>query len=87
MLYDVRVAPHSGGEDGRFELERDEPLKAGELFTQVSMIYKVVRVRALPPSEGDFDAVAEVEWAAGPAERHLSTPRSQPFPLPPHNLL
>jgi hypothetical protein len=60
MLYDVRVLAGS-----HFELERDEPLVEGETLGQGSMIYKVLR---LLPAEGAFDAVAVVEWLAGPAE-------------------
>jgi hypothetical protein len=41
MRYDVRVA-----DGGRFELERDEPLAAGEILRRGSMVYKVLRVLA-----------------------------------------
>jgi hypothetical protein len=60
MRYDVRVE-----DGGRFELERDEPLAAGEILRQGSMVYKVLRV--LAGADG-FDAIVVVQLIAGPAE-------------------
>jgi hypothetical protein len=42
-----------------FELELDGPPKVGELLTELTMVYEVVRV--LPD-----DTMIEVEWRAGP---------------------
>jgi hypothetical protein len=60
MRYDVRVE-----DGGRFELERDEPLAAGEILRRGSMGYKVLRV--LGGADG-FDAIVVVQLIAGPAE-------------------
>ena len=49
----------------RFEIERDDPPVVGEMLRQFSMAYEVMRIL---PGEGDFAAVVEVEWRAGPAE-------------------
>jgi hypothetical protein len=69
MRYDVRVAPRGDAEASRFELERDEPLKEDDPIHQFSMVYRVVSIRPLDPSESDeFDAVIEAEWVAGPAQ-------------------
>jgi len=69
VRYDIRVAPHSGGQETRFELEQDEPLKEDDPIRQFSMVYRVKRVQPLDPSESDeFDAIVEAEWVAGPAE-------------------
>jgi hypothetical protein len=59
MRYEVRHG------DSRFELERDEPLKEGETFTQFTMIYRVQRIL---PGNGDFDAIVEVEHVGGPGQ-------------------
>jgi hypothetical protein len=61
MVYEV-LEPAS---KGRFELERSEPLKEDELFTQLGMTYKVVRVL---PGNDQFDAVIEVVHVGGRAE-------------------
>lgn len=64
MRYDVRV---SGG--SRFEFERDKPLVVGEMLQQFNVIYRVKAVRPLGIEESEeFDAIAEVEWRAGPAQ-------------------
>jgi hypothetical protein len=53
----------------RFELEQDEPLQVDDAVHQFSMVYRVRAIRPLSPEESDeFDAIAEVDWAAGPAE-------------------
>jgi hypothetical protein len=65
MRYDVRVL----GRGSRFELERDEPLVVGEMLQQFTMLYEVQGIRPLSTDESEeFDAVAEVEWRAGPAQ-------------------
>lgn len=64
VRYDVRVSDGS-----RFELERDEPLAVGDFLQQFSMVYEVKEIRPLSVEESDeFDAIAEVEWRAGPAQ-------------------
>jgi len=64
MRYDVRVSDGS-----RFELEQDEELKIGDTLQQFSMVYKVKAIRPLSVEESDeFDAIAEVDWRAGPAQ-------------------
>jgi hypothetical protein len=69
MRYEVRVAPHSGGEATRFELEQDEPLKEDDPIREFSMVYRVKSVQPLDPSESnEFDAIVEAEWVAGPAQ-------------------
>ena len=69
MRYDVRVAPHSGGEASRFEHEQDEPLTEGDVIGAFSMSYRVTSVVPLGPSENDeFDAILEAERVAAPAE-------------------
>jgi hypothetical protein len=69
MRYDIHVAAHSGGQETRFEYERDERLEVGDSIRQFSMVYRVTRVQPLGPSESDdFDAVIEAEWLAGPAQ-------------------
>jgi hypothetical protein len=52
----VRVVAGASGQ-GRFELERVEPLKEGERLTQFTMMYKVLRIL---PADDEFDAVLEV---------------------------
>jgi hypothetical protein len=64
MRYEVRLK-NPNGRESRFELERDEELKAGDTIGQGTMIYKVVRI--LPDSD-ESDAVVEAEWLAGPAQ-------------------
>ena len=61
MIYEV-VEPATAG---RFELERDEPPERGELLSQLTVIYKVVRIH---PKSDDYDGVVEVERVAGPEE-------------------
>jgi hypothetical protein len=61
MVYEV-VEPATGG---RFELERDEPPEEGEFLSQLTVIYKVLRIH---PKNDDYDGVLEVERVAGPAE-------------------
>ncbi|MGH3063509.1 MAG: hypothetical protein ACRDMK_04145 [Gaiellaceae bacterium] len=69
MRYDVRVAPHSGGEASRFEHEQDEPLTEGDFIQAFSTSHRVTSVVPLGPSESDeFDAIVEAEQVAGPAE-------------------
>lgn len=69
MLYEVHVAPHSGGQAGRFDHEQEEPLKAGDFIRPGTMVYRVESVRPLDPSESDeFDARVEAVWQAGPAQ-------------------
>jgi hypothetical protein len=52
-----------------FELERDEPLAAGDFLHQFSTVYEVKAIRPLSAEEADkFDAVAEVERQARPAQ-------------------
>jgi hypothetical protein len=69
MRYDVRVAPHSGGEASRFEHEQDEPLTEGDFIQAFSGSHRVTSVVALGPSEsGELDAIVEAEKVAGPAE-------------------
>jgi len=65
MRYDVHVADGS-----RFELERDDddPLVEGDFLRQFTMIYRVKRIIPTDPTDENFDAVAEVDWAAGPAQ-------------------
>jgi hypothetical protein len=65
MRYEVHVAAHGGGEETRFELERDEPLAEGEPFAQFTMIYKVLSIR---PDHGDFDALVEAQQVGGPGQ-------------------
>jgi hypothetical protein len=65
VRYEVRVAPHSGGGEGRFELERDDPLKGGDLLRQGDVLYEVIRVL---PGHDVFDAVVDAEWRGGPAQ-------------------
>ena len=60
MRYDVRVE-----DGGRFELERHEPVAAGEILRRGPTVYKVLRVLA---AVGGFDAIVVVELMAGPAE-------------------
>jgi hypothetical protein len=64
MRYEVRVTNYDGTSTS-FELVRDEPLKAGDLINPGTIVYKVRRIL---PGEGDFDAVAVADWAAGPAQ-------------------
>jgi hypothetical protein len=60
VIYEVAVT------DGtRFELERDEAPKVGEVFTQLTMIYKVLQVL---PENDEYDGVLQVEHVGGPAE-------------------
>lgn len=69
MRYDVRVAPHSGGEASRFEHEQDEPLTEGDFIQAFSTSHRVTSVVPLGPSESDeFDAIVEAEQVAEPAE-------------------
>lgn len=69
MRYEVHVAAHGEAEASRFELEPDEPLSGGDLIRQFSMVYRVKRVQQLDPSEsGEFDAIVEAVWVAGPAQ-------------------
>jgi hypothetical protein len=68
MRYEVRVSDGS-----RFELGRDEPLIEGEFLHQSTMIYKVQRVVPTDLTDENFDAIAEVEWMAGPAEAGFRT--------------
>jgi hypothetical protein len=64
MRYDVRVSDGS-----RFELEQDEELKVGGTLHQFSMVYTVKAIQPLTVEESDeFDAIAEVDWLAGPAQ-------------------
>lgn len=63
MRYDVRVSDGS-----RFELERDAPLVEGDFLRQLTMSYRVKRITPTDPTDENFDAVVEVEWAAGPAQ-------------------
>jgi hypothetical protein len=58
-LYQIRVR----NPEGHFEITRDEAFEPGEVFSQGTMIYKVLRV--LPGSD-DVAAVVEVERAGGP---------------------
>jgi hypothetical protein len=69
MRYEVHVAAHGEAEESRFELEPDEPLSGGDLIRRFSMVYRVKRVQQLDPSEsGEFDAIVEAVWVAGPAQ-------------------
>jgi hypothetical protein len=61
MVYEV-LEPAS---KGRFELERSEPLKEDERFTQFDMTYKVLRFL---PGNDQFDAVIEVAHVGGRAQ-------------------
>jgi hypothetical protein len=72
VRYEVRVAPLSGGGEGRFELERDEPLKAGDLLRQGDLLYEVIRVLPVDDSDDDFDVVVVAEWRAGPAQAYFT---------------
>lgn len=63
MRYDVRVSDGS-----RFELERDEPLVEGDFLSQFSMAYLVKSVTPTDLTDENFDAIVEVDWAAGPAQ-------------------
>jgi hypothetical protein len=65
VLYEVRVAPHSGGDETRFELERDEPVNEGDLLPRPNMLYQAIRVL---PGYDKFDGVIEAEWRGGPAQ-------------------
>ena len=65
VLYEVRVAPHSGGGETRFEFEQAEPVKEGDYIPRLNMVYQATRVL---PGHGAFDAVVEAEWRAGPAQ-------------------
>jgi hypothetical protein len=65
VRYEVRVEATGGGEETRFELERDEPLIEGQTFAQLSMVYKVLQIL---PGHGDFDAVVKAIWQAGPGQ-------------------
>jgi hypothetical protein len=47
----------------RFEFERDEPIKSGDVINPGTMIYKVLRV--VPDESDRFDAVIEAEWVTG----------------------
>jgi hypothetical protein len=64
MVYEV-LEPAS---KGRFELERSEPLKEDELFTQFDMTYKVLRVL---PGNDQFDAGSRSPMSA--VERRRGT--------------
>jgi hypothetical protein len=68
VRYEVRVVSAAS----RFEIERDEPRVVGEMLRQFSMAYEVMRIL---PGEGDFDAVVEVEWRAGPELARVRTPK------------
>jgi hypothetical protein len=69
MRYEVHVAPHGGGQAGRFEHEQEEPLKAGDFIRPGTMVYRVERVVPVSVDESDeFDARVEAVWQAGPAE-------------------
>lgn len=59
MRYEVRDG------DSRFELDREEPLKEGDTFTQFTMIY---RVRRILPGNDEFDAIVEIEHVGGPGQ-------------------
>jgi hypothetical protein len=64
VRFEVRVSDGS-----RFKLEQDEELKVGGTLHQFSMVYKVKAIRPLSVEESDeFDAIAEVDWLAGPAQ-------------------
>jgi hypothetical protein len=64
VRYEVRVSDSS-----RFKHEQDEELKVGGTLHQFSMVYKVKAIRPLSVEESDeFDAIAEVDWLAGPAQ-------------------
>ena len=53
MVYDGRVSDPDG-EESRFELRRDEPLKVGDFIRQGTMVYTVRRI--LPHGSDQFDA-------------------------------
>jgi hypothetical protein len=62
VRYEVRVSDGS-----RFKHEQDEELKVRGTLHQFSMVYKVKAIRPLSVEESDeFDAIAEVDWLAGP---------------------
>jgi hypothetical protein len=61
VRWHVRVAPHSGGEGGQFELDLDEAPPVGAVLGRGSMVYEVVGVH---PDE----ALIEAEWRAGPGQ-------------------
>jgi hypothetical protein len=64
MRYDVGLSDGS-----RFEHEQDEPLKVGDSIGTMSMVYQVTRVTPLAADEsGEFDAVVDAKWMAGPAQ-------------------
>jgi hypothetical protein len=49
----------------RFQDDREESLREGELFTQLDVTY---RVDAVLPSRDEFDVVYEVTHVGGPTE-------------------
>jgi hypothetical protein len=65
MVYEVR-AKNADGSESRFEFEREEPLKVGDLFNSLTMVYRVLRV--LPDESNQYDAVVEARLVGGPAE-------------------
>jgi hypothetical protein len=81
MRYDVHVAAHHGGDEGRFEHEQDEPLEEGGFIRVTNMVYRVDRITPCGADNAEFDAIVEAVWAAGPAqaERHpLAAESTQP---------
>lgn len=65
MVYEVH-AMHSGADESRFELKGDEPLKPGDFISTGTMSYIVLRI--LPDASGQYDAIVEAQWIAGPAQ-------------------
>ena len=66
MLHEVRVLPREPGSvASRFETERDEPLKVDDVFTQLTMVYKVRRVL---PASAEYEVIVEVAQVGGPGQ-------------------
>lgn len=59
MRYEVRDG------DSRFELDREEPLKEGDTFTQFTM---TTGCGAFCRESGEFDAIVEIEHVGGPGQ-------------------
>jgi hypothetical protein len=63
VRFQVHVPTPGAGGVSRFEIERAEAPKPGDILDLGTMAYKVTRV---VPSSGEFDGIVEAEWMTGP---------------------